>query len=1162
MIKPSEDSAPSSSPKYSAGLFQAIRSRKLRPFVLLPILLFLFFISLVLLANSLVQKPSVQKAVLDRLSGLTGYQITLDSLELYMWNGLGIKASNFEARQKEGFGTVRASEAVIFVDALQLLKGRVVPRSLHVSRPVIDLAPPEESGSFPIVVLPGLDTLTTEKGSLFIRHFPIRFVNLNLEMKKAEAGALNVRCQGEARFRKESAPFRFQGVITQEQKREKAFYADLSLETGKMPLGWIPFPEELPVKKGTCEAKLRIEAKSNEAAKVNGKILVDSPRFSVRHKGRTKDYSLKFMTFDFRSFVGSDKIHVPHLNFKTPNASFSVNLRLDLQDKENPYLRLEAQSLLMTYSTVESLFPAPLVASWVEGDLFPILLSGDVQLESFLIDGRILQLKNLEFPENTSALSMGFDCRNFTVHGERLREPLKDVSAKVTLKDGGLLVDRLKGVSGKSQIRDGRLEVRDIYLPHPVFEPWVQGAFDLEDVLHQCKADFLPAGIREASEKTESVSGVIEGQARFKVDPLMEFPEIIEADFLLHEGSFKQKQWPFRLVLTQGRIRIGEENDVPPGARADGEEPWPQSRGHFQASGSWGASSFDAEGNFSLQGLSIDPRWMEVKTRLDLGQVWPALSRDGSAVVIKGSALCKSSIKKDGNLWSFKGTASTSGLSMDHELFRIEPPGKNDRLTYEIDLVPEQQIRIGQLLWETGKSQLNLSGDYPLSAESDITVLCSAPSLSLDDLALQFMPGNSVPRGSLKGRLQAKVPKNDFFAATVSGEMQGENLSFQVASLPSPVQECSFTALLSGDKIAIPSFTMTTGESSLKGSGELKGWKGLKGTLAVTSSPLNLSDFVIRGRESREPRKRSSFVDNTDIRVSLEAQPIQWRKLDFEKLKAHLLFRTGDIHIVNSEIQIDRGSLEVTGYVKEGAMAFAGHVGFRDQPVETLLKRLGIEPLYEGKLTMEARLYTEGKEWSDLIPHMDGGTNILISKGIIRKSNVFLKILDFLSLQNIFTKRPPDLSKEGLYFESLGGHGDIQQGVVLTQNAQMKSPVLNAVATGSADLGKGLADFDLGVQPLGTIDTVVSNIPVLGHILTGENKSLITYYFEVKGPILNPQVEAVPFKALGNGVSGILKRLFLSPVELFGDISEGIQKLPSPEHDLETQWGKSGGPGP
>jgi hypothetical protein len=89
--------------------------------------------------------------------------------------------------------------------------------------------------------------------------------------------------------------------------------------------------------------------------------------------------------------------------------------------------------------------------------------------------------------------------------------------------------------------------------------------------------------------------------------------------------------------------------------------------------------------------------------------------------------------------------------------------------------------------------------------------------------------------------------------------------------------------------------------------------------------------------------------------------------------------------------------------------------------------------------------------------------------------------------------------------------------------------------------------LDLGVQPLGTIDTVVSNIPILGHILTGNNRSLITYYFEVKGPILDPQVEHVPFKTLGEGVTGILKRLFLSPVKLFEDVSSGVKKLPEIE---------------
>jgi hypothetical protein len=35
---------------------------------------------------------------------------------------------------------------------------------------------------------------------------------------------------------------------------------------------------------------------------------------------------------------------------------------------------------------------------------------------------------------------------------------------------------------------------------------------------------------------------------------------------------------------------------------------------------------------------------------------------------------------------------------------------------------------------------------------------------------------------------------------------------------------------------------------------------------------------------------------------------------------------------------------------------------------------------------------------------------------------------------------------------------------------------------------------------------------------------------------------------LGNGVTGVLKRLFLSPVKLFEDISDSIKNLPAPEN--------------
>jgi len=117
----------------------------------------------------------------------------------------------------------------------------------------------------------------------------------------------------------------------------------------------------------------------------------------------------------------------------------------------------------------------------------------------------------------------------------------------------------------------------------------------------------------------------------------------------------------------------------------------------------------------------------------------------------------------------------------------------------------------------------------------------------------------------------------------------------------------------------------------------------------------------------------------------------------------------------------------------------------------------------------------------------------------------------------------------------------------------MKSPVFNAVGTGKLDLVHGMVDLDLGIHPLGTVDALVSKVPLVGYILTGEGKSLLTYYFEVKGPMKNPDVQYIPFKNLGKGVAGVLKRLFLYPVRIFDDIGKVIKNIPAQEAPMTQE---------
>jgi hypothetical protein len=100
---------------------------------------------------------------------------------------------------------------------------------------------------------------------------------------------------------------------------------------------------------------------------------------------------------------------------------------------------------------------------------------------------------------------------------------------------------------------------------------------------------------------------------------------------------------------------------------------------------------------------------------------------------------------------------------------------------------------------------------------------------------------------------------------------------------------------------------------------------------------------------------------------------------------------------------------------------------------------------------------------------------------------------------------------------------------------------MNISAVGTIDMPRGqFVDTLVGVQPLQTVDKVISRIPVVGWILTDENRSIMTVYFEVKGSLDNPTVTAIPVKAIARGVFDIFKNIFQLPAKLFTDTGEVI----------------------
>jgi hypothetical protein len=72
------------------------------------------------------------------------------------------------------------------------------------------------------------------------------------------------------------------------------------------------------------------------------------------------------------------------------------------------------------------------------------------------------------------------------------------------------------------------------------------------------------------------------------------------------------------------------------------------------------------------------------------------------------------------------------------------------------------------------------------------------------------------------------------------------------------------------------------------------------------------------------------------------------------------------------------------------------------------------------------------------------------------------------------------------------------------------------------------------------VDKIVNRIPVVGWLLTGKDKAVLTAYFEAKGKWADPKVSAIPVKSLAKGALNVFRRVFELPVRLFTDTGEVI----------------------
>lgn len=207
----------------------------------------------------------------------------------------------------------------------------------------------------------------------------------------------------------------------------------------------------------------------------------------------------------------------------------------------------------------------------------------------------------------------------------------------------------------------------------------------------------------------------------------------------------------------------------------------------------------------------------------------------------------------------------------------------------------------------------------------------------------------------------------------------------------------------------------------------------------------------------------------------------------------------------------------------------------KNSSINNLLNYLNIKGRdYQGEIDIKGNLGSAGKTGEEIKKNLNGNISIESKNGKIKKTTlgIFSKLLSFFNFFKWHEFWIKDIQVNGMPYRSIKGDFLIKNGIAYTENFFLDGNAMKISAVGNIDIPKGTIDMKLGVQPLSTLDTIVSNIPVVGYILGGDNNSFVIAHFKVTGDLKDPDVESIPIQSLGSGVLGIFKRIFNYPEHL------------------------------
>ena len=248
-------------------------------------------------------------------------------------------------------------------------------------------------------------------------------------------------------------------------------------------------------------------------------------------------------------------------------------------------------------------------------------------------------------------------------------------------------------------------------------------------------------------------------------------------------------------------------------------------------------------------------------------------------------------------------------------------------------------------------------------------------------------------------------------------------------------------------------------------------------------------------------------------------------------------FRLDDADLIGHEVEIrlePRGGAAIRTKIDLRDPETIGldlSFAITDATLEGMSEFVALPPdLAAGDIGATGTLMGRVRPDDSFIAELDGSVQIDAKNGLIRTNLPLL-----LRLGKATEGYNPFANADELSYEAMSGTLKINHGHLRMENFELEGP-LRVYANVRLDTNQspGRIRAVVGIFLFRTPNQIFSSIPLLKSFLPGSDRGLIGAYFKVKGPLDEPDVDALALKTLMSSVPDAIKAPFTAMRFLFG----------------------------